>query len=229
MIDKKARPRVGLVDYGMGNLFSVAQALRHVGLDPELLHAPDASRRWDAIVIPGVGAMPKAMASLRRSGWDAALRDHAQSRRLTFGICLGMQLLFERGSEHGDQAGLGLVPGHVVRLPEGRAGGERLLVPHIGWNTVTEGQEWEGSMLAGTAPGTAFYFVHSYVCVPEHVEHVLATTEYGGFRFCSAVRSDMVLGCQFHPERSGGAGLRIFEEFRKLVEQAVTGELQERV
>lgn len=222
MIGERSSARIGIVDYGMGNLFSVAQALHHVGLDAQIHNAPDAVTQWDGMVIPGVGAMPNAMANLRRAGWDVAIREHAQSGRPTFGVCLGMQLLFETGSEHRDHSGLGLVPGRVVRVPETRPSGERLLVPHIGWNTVIEESGWDRSVLGGTKSGTPFYFVHSYVCVPARDEHVLATTEYGGFRFCSAVRSGMIMGCQFHPERSGPAGLRVFLAFRRLVEQVIT-------
>jgi imidazole glycerol-phosphate synthase subunit HisH len=225
MIGDDSKARVGIVDYGMGNLFSVAQALRHVGLDPQIHDSPDAVTQWDAIVIPGVGAMPNAMENLRRTGWDDAIREHAQSGRPTFGICLGMQLLFETGSEHSDHPGMGLVPGRVVRMAEHHRSGEKILVPHIGWNTVIEKTAWDRSVLRGTATGTPFYFVHSYVCVPERDEHVLAITEYGGFRFCSAVRSGMIMGCQFHPERSGPAGLRVFMEFRRLVEQVTTVQL----
>jgi len=221
MIGVDSTARIGIVDYGMGNLFSVAQALRHVGLDPQICKDPDAVAQWDAIVIPGVGAMPNAMANLQRSGWDAAIREHAQSGRPSLGVCLGMQLLFETGSEHGDHSGLGLLPGRVERVPERNPSGERRLVPHIGWNTVVEARAWEGSVMGATVSGTPFYFVHSYVCVPSHQEQVLATTEYAGFRFCSAVRSGMIMGCQFHPERSGPAGLRLFMEFRKLVEQLI--------
>lgn len=222
MVGARFNGRVGIVDNGMGNLFSVAQALHKVGLDPILVDVPTAAAQWDALVIPGVGAMPKAMASLRRSGWDSAIRDHAQAGRPTLGVCLGMQLLFDTSSEHGQHPGLGLVPGHAVRIPESLSNGERRLVPHIGWNAVHYSSNGSRSMLRKIPSGTPFYFVHSFVCVPTHQEHVVATTVYAGFRFCSAIQAGMITGCQFHPERSGTAGLQLFVEFRKLIEQHLT-------
>jgi imidazole glycerol-phosphate synthase subunit HisH len=197
-----------VVDYGAANLLSITRALEAVGATVEISDAPEVLAAADALVLPGVGAAGSAMATLRASGAARALAQAATAGRPLLGVCLGMQLCFERLAED-DTHGLGLLVGEVPALPAGRK------VPHIGWNDVT----WEPgapglALFAGVAPGTHFYFVHSYHCVPAEPVGA-AWTDYG-VPVCAAVGRGPLWGVQFHPEKSGTAGLRILENFVRL-------------
>jgi glutamine amidotransferase len=193
-----ARPRISILDYGMGNLRSVAKAVHRSGGEPLTTSDPGDAVRADAMVVPGVGAFGACMAGLREHGLDRSIREFAETGRPLLGVCLGMQVLFER-SEEGNVDGLGLLRGNVVRLP-----GE-VKVPHMGWNTVT----WTGRhALADGLNGNAFYFVHSYACIPQE-DVTVGETEHG-IRFAAAVGRDNVFGTQFHPEKSGDAGVEIY-------------------
>lgn len=200
------RPRIAVLDYGMGNLRSVARALSAVGAEPVVTTEPEAVDAADALVIPGVGAFGACVAGIRRAGLEAPILAFASSGRPTLGVCLGMQVLFE-GSEEGGGPGLGVFRGEVRRLPA------TVKVPHMGWNRVA----WTGThpLLAGIQDGTWFYFVHSYACVPD--EDVVTGEAEHGVRFAAAVARGAVVGVQFHPEKSGDAGLALY---RNLVEVA---------
>ena len=194
---------VAIVDYGMGNLRSLANALRAVGAEPELVEAPERLSEYDRAVLPGVGAFGASMRNLRSVGYDQAIREYVASGRPLLGICLGFQVLFERGTEGGDHEGLGLVPGRVRRFETS------LHVPHVGWNAVrTQGHTlWDG---LGEAPH--MYFVHSYHADDVGADDVIGVTDYGE-RFVSAVARGNVAGTQFHPEKSGPDGLRVLHNF----------------
>ena len=198
---------VGIVDYGMGNVQSVWNALEHLGARVQLLESPDDRRGVDRVVLPGVGAFGVAMANLRRRGWDDGVREHVGGGRPFLGVCLGLQLLADRGVEDGDHEGLGLLPGVSRRLtaPQG------VRMPHIGWNEVrpirTDG------IVADVSPGTCFYFVHSYVLTPSDPSAASAVTEYGGSEFVSVVEVDNIVATQFHPEKSQKAGLELLRRF----------------
>jgi imidazole glycerol-phosphate synthase subunit HisH len=196
---------IGIVDYGMGNRRSVEKALERVGGEPRLAADPAVLEAADGLVVPGVGAFPEAMRRLRASGLDELVRARAQAGVPVIGLCLGMQLLFERSPEHGGATGLGLLPGEVVRLD---AAGLKL--PHIGWNVVT----WQrpSPLIADLGERTAFYHVHSYVPVPADEELVLGTGEYGA-PFVSFVGRGSVFGAQCHPEKSSTAGLTLLRNF----------------
>lgn len=206
-------PRAAVVDYGMGNLYNVARACDHVGIETAVTADPDRIRRADLAILPGVGAMPDAMDELNRSGLSDALRDRVREGRPLIGICLGLQLLMEHGTEFRDHAGLGIIPGRVVRFPDTDAAGASLRVPHIGWSAVRRAPRsgtWDRSPLAALADGALQYFVHSYYVVPDDPSHVAAVSSYGGIEFCSVVALDGVFACQFHPERSGRDGLALY-------------------
>lgn len=206
---------VVIVDVGMGNLFSVKQACAVAGLRAETSSDPEDVARADALILPGVGAFGDAMEALRALRLTEPLRAAAREGKPILGICLGLQLLMERSHEFGAHTGLGLVPGEVVRFdkPQGPRG--PLKVPQVGWNRVwrTEAADpWAGLPLEGTPDGAAFYFVHSYHArPPPGVEVAWAT--YGDTRFCAALRSGNVFAVQFHPERSGPAGLQLYQRW----------------
>jgi glutamine amidotransferase len=199
-------PRIGVVDYGMGNRRSVQKALEHVGAAVLVTRDHDELRRCDALVVPGVGAFPLAMRRLNDLGLADLLRVQVQRGTPLLGICLGMQLLFERSEELEPTAGLGLIAGEVTRLDTGG-----LRVPHIGWNDVTFGRP---SALSTSLPagGCPFYHVHSYAARPADPADLLGTTEYGE-RFATIVGRGSVYGVQFHPEKSSTHGLRMLQSF----------------
>jgi len=200
-----------IVDYGMGNLHSVAKALERVGGRPLVSGDPDAVARADRLVLPGVGAFAQAIAQLRRTGLDEAILDFLRAEKPFLGICLGLQLLATRSREDGLHEGLDVIPGECVRFaPTPDETGRPLRVPHIGWNQVLPTREVP--VLAGIPPGTAFYFVHSYVIQPTTRDDVAAETDYGG-RFCSMVQRGHIVACQFHPEKSQRWGLKLLENW----------------
>jgi imidazole glycerol-phosphate synthase subunit HisH len=197
---------IAVVDYGLGNLASVRNAFRYVGADAIVTADPDEINRADGIVLPGVGAASAGMQRIRGRGLEQVIRRVARSGTPVLGLCLGMQLLFDR-SEEGDTSCLGLIPGTVRRIEGG------VKVPHIGWNEVVRR---DGSpMFRGISGRPYFYFVHSYVCIPADEQVISGVTEYAG-SFCSAVVSMMVWGTQFHPERSGDTGLQLIRNFAAL-------------
>lgn len=203
---------IAIVDYGIGNLRSVEKAFLHVGGDARLTSDPAVVRAAHGVVVPGVGAFGACALGLRNGGFEALALEAARSGKPLLGICVGMQLLFDSSEEMGQHAGLGLLPGQVLRFPDGmvNAAGQRLKVPQIGWN-----QLWhDGSdpLLAGVPGGSFAYFVHSYYCAPAEPSDVAATTDYG-FDYASIVRRDNLWGVQFHPEKSQAVGLQILRNF----------------
>ena len=210
--------RVSIVDHGTGNLFSVARALEHLGAQPELVSTPEDIVRADRLILPGVGAFGDCAAAVRRLGLAEPILDHAERRPL-LGICLGMQLLFDGSDEMGEHVGLGIIPGHVRRLPTTDADGRSVKIPHIGWDTLlmpASRATWQGSVLERLEEGEPVYFVHSYAPEPSRPEDSLAEVSFAAQRVAVAVQRGGVAGCQFHPERSGPAGLDILQAFLTL-------------
>ncbi|MFV3077879.1 imidazole glycerol phosphate synthase subunit HisH [Niveispirillum fermenti] len=207
--------RVGILDYGAGNIASVAQAVATMGGEPRLLADPAGFDQVDRLILPGVGAFKDAMDALSARGLPDALHDWTAAGRPLLGICLGMQVLFERGEEFGDHEGLGLLAGRVRRIPQLTTLGAGLRVPHIGWNRLSPpvGRAWDNSILRELVPGDWTYFVHSYTACPDDPDTCLAETSYGGHMLCAAVRHASITGCQFHPEKSGRVGLAIIKAF----------------
>ncbi|HEY6547690.1 MAG TPA: imidazole glycerol phosphate synthase subunit HisH [Vicinamibacteria bacterium] len=200
---------IAIVDYGLGNLGSVIKGFRHAGATTVLTGDPGELRAAKALVLPGDGAFGATMDEIRGRGLDGVLREAAARGVPLFGICIGMQVLFEESEEHGRHAGLGLLPGRVRRF-EGP-----LPVPHMGWNRLAFKPH---PLFAGLAPGSHVYFVHSYYCdAPEDV--TLATSDYGR-DFAAVVGRGSVLGVQFHPEKSQSIGLRLILNFVGLVARA---------
>ncbi|HWW67792.1 MAG TPA: imidazole glycerol phosphate synthase subunit HisH [Solirubrobacterales bacterium] len=198
------RTRIAILNYGVGNLRSVEKALEHVGVEAIVTGEPDAVRSADGVILPGVGAFPKAMERIRERRLDELIAERREAAVPILGICLGLQLLFDSTTELGGATGLGLLPGEVVELD---ANG--LKVPHIGWSPV----RWEkqSRLAEGIESETPFYLVHSFAPRPAPAD-VLGTAAYGD-RFACAVERDNVFGVQFHPEKSSAAGLRLLSNF----------------
>ena len=194
---------IAVVDYGMGNRRSVEKALEHVGARPRITAGHDAIRAADGLVLPGVGAFPEAMRRIGALGLDDVLRERVSVGVPLLGICLGMQLLFERTTEHEGAGGLGILSGEVTALRAPR-------LPHIGWNLVT--LERPAALTEGLGPATAFYHVHSFACRPADPADVVGVAEYGE-RFASIVERGTVSGVQFHPEKSSRDGLALLRNF----------------
>jgi imidazole glycerol-phosphate synthase subunit HisH len=206
-----AAARIVLLDYGMGNLRSVEKALEHVGARALVSADPDEVRAADGLILPGVGAFPRAMERIRATGLDELIAERAAAGTPILGICLGLQLLFERSEELGGADGLGLLPGNVTRLDA-----PGLKVPNIGWAPVR--WEHQSPLTEGIASETPFYLVHSFVARPSAAD-TLGTAEYGERFACAAERGN-VFGVQFHPEKSSAAGLRLLANFARICAKA---------
>ena len=205
--------RLAILDYGMGNLRSVQKALERVGARAEVTRDHGRVRAAHGVVLPGVGAFPKAMVEVRRLGFAELIGERLDAGAPVLGICLGMQLLFEGSTELGGAAGLGLLAGQVDALEAGA-----LKVPHIGWNAVSWRRDGE---LASRLPDPcAFYHVHSFAPRPARDEDVLGTAVYGS-EFATAVERPPLYGVQFHPEKSGPDGLRLLANFVRICGPAV--------
>ncbi len=200
-----------LVDYNMGNLASVKNAFVKLGSRCELISDPDKLKEYDKVFLPGVGAFKDAMDHLRASGMEEALQEYARSGRPVLGICLGMQVLFEKGYEFGQSSGLGLIPGEVVAFDKTRFPSP-LKVPHMGWNQLQK--KGESKILSGLQDREYLYFVHSYHAKTDDA-YVIGTTRYG-YDFTSAVQKDNIIGLQPHPEKSHDTGLKIIKNFIEL-------------
>lgn len=207
---------VTVIDYGVGNLLSVSRALEHCGARVTITSDEATILTSTKVVLPGVGAFADGMAALRAQGLDSVVRQVAATGTPLLGICLGMQMLFDESEEFGATAGLGLISGRVVRIPGMTITGEPHKIPHIGWNELVlpaKRDSWQSSLLADVEPSEALYFVHSFMAEPALPEHRLADCRYGGILISAAVKRDNIMGCQFHPEKSGEVGLKILRRF----------------
>ncbi len=205
------RPFIGVVDLGVGNLRSLMNALDAIGADARPITGPDEVREAVSLVLPGVGAFRAGMDALASRGLAEPIVEDVHAGKPILGICLGLQLFMTEGEEFGRHRGLDLVPGRVVALPEPDAAGEGYKVPHIGWSPIQPVVREDRSPLDEIPPGSYVYYAHSYVVEPARSEHVLATTRHGPARFPAVLRAGNVLGCQFHPEKSGPVGLAILK------------------
>ncbi|MBR2479255.1 MAG: imidazole glycerol phosphate synthase subunit HisH [Clostridia bacterium] len=198
---------LAIIDYGVGNLFSLASSLSYIGVESVISSDPEVLRRADRLILPGVGAFGDAAKKLRVTGLDTVVREEAAKGKPLMGICLGMQLLFEKSYEYGEHDGLGLLPGEVVGM-KGRLSDE-LMIPHIGWNALE--LKSSSPLFKYIKNGDHVYFVHSFF-VPGDNESTVATAEYG-LSLTATVQKNNVCGCQFHPEKSGEVGLSILRAF----------------
>lgn len=195
---------IGILDYGMGNLYSVEKALERLSGMPRVIHSPEEVRAVDRLILPGVGAFGDAMKALEERHLVSAIRSHAKKGKPLLGICLGMQLLFDESEEHGLHEGLHLLPGRVVRFRSGP-----LKIPHMGWNRI---RGLRDSALFSKGEEGYVYFVHSYYVTPDKREDLIASTDYGQ-EVAAIVGRDRLYGVQFHPEKSGELGMKILSRF----------------
>ena len=205
---------IAIIDYGMGNLRSVQKGFERVGFEAVVTADREKVLEADKIVLPGVGAFPDCMRNLEEGGFIEPLLRVIREGRPFLGICLGLQLLFTESEEFGVHQGLNVIPGRVVRFPEGMAeSGEALKVPHMGWNQLAVRRR--PAAFDGIEEGANFYFVHSFYVAPEDTAVVATTTTYG-IEFCSAIWKDNVVATQFHPEKSQEKGLTILKNFGEM-------------
>ena len=209
-------PEVTIIDYGVGNLLSVQRGLEKCGA--RVLLSSDAKEilASQRVVLPGVGAFPKAMESLHNLNLVSTIQEFAKLEKPLLAICLGMQLLMDESEEFGITQGLGLISGRVVPVPNADPQGNPVKIPHIGWNdlkTSNSKRDWSGTLLENNQIGDAVYFVHSYMAQPFDPENLIAHVEYGGGRIAALTLKDKITGCQFHPEKSGEVGLKILQRF----------------
>ncbi len=206
--------RVAIVDYGVGNIYSVRRAIEHCGGQVDVVSTSEQVASHDRIVLPGVGAFSSGMQELTGRGLDRAIVDHAAARKPLLGICLGMQMLVDESHEFGRHKGLGLVGGSVEPVSVIGADGNPHKIPHVGWERVTAtDQGSESKLLRGMGAGSYFYFVHSYSVHLSDPQHCIAQASYDGVPIVAALQAGSVFGCQFHPEKSGEVGLSLVANF----------------
>lgn len=207
---------IGLIDYGMGNLPSVSKALINNGCQVIISNQPEDLKKATGLILPGVGAFGEAAANLKLNGMDQLVKEHIKADKPFLGICLGLQLLFSASAESPESHGLGVLPGKVVKFSNDMHdnSGNRLKVPHMGWNSVHFKNQ--SSFTNGIADNSYFYFVHSYYVITDE-EYIAGTTEYGSF-ITVAVQHNNLFACQFHPEKSQKAGLKIIQNFGVICE-----------
>lgn len=210
------KPQVVVVDYGVGNLLSVTRALETRGAVVTVASDPRSVLGADRLVLPGVGAFADGMAELEKLDLVWPIREFAAGGKPLLGICLGMQLLFSESEEFGFHRGLGLIEGRVEAIPNRRGDGAWRKTPHIGWNELQRPPgrlDWRGTLLAGLPESSAVYFVHSFAAMPTDSAVRLADCDHEGFAVSAAVQKGRIIGCQFHPEKSGATGLSIIDNF----------------
>jgi glutamine amidotransferase len=222
-----------IVDYGLGNLYSVQQACASVGIESHITADHAAIESADAVILPGMGAFGDAMDNLRHLDMVSLLRDLAAAGKPMLGVCLGMQLFMSESFEFGRYEGLNLIAGDVVRFEapvetrtlNGKPQDFALKVPQIGWNAVCPARDWTDTLLENVAPATPMYFVHSFYVRPTDPTVALSTSRYGSIDFCSSLQHGNLFACQFHPERSGLPGISIYRQFAHLLQQQKLNEI----
>lgn len=205
-----------VIDYGIGNVKSICSALKSLGYEYEFSRDTDVIMQASGAILPGVGAFKQGMSLLEEAGLDKVIKKFAATGKPLLGICLGMQLLFEKSYEFGEYRGLGIIEGNVEKL----AVEPPVKLPHISWSEIfpISDAAWTGTILENVPAASDMYFVHSFRGVPTNKDSILAEAAYAGIKFCATVKKDNIYGCQFHPEKSAKLGLRIIENFFNLCE-----------
>jgi imidazole glycerol-phosphate synthase subunit HisH len=202
-----------IIDYGMGNLKSVKNALDFLGLENKISSDEEEIRKADGLILPGVGAFPDAMGTIERLALDKIIRKEVANNKPLLGICLGMQLLFEKGFEGLERSGLGLLKGNIVKMKDDKE--NNIKIPHIGWNNLIYNKT--DDLFNSIEEGKFVYYVHSYFVQDYNNEDLVAYSEYGENKIPGVVRCKNVMGAQFHPEKSGDVGLAILKNFGELI------------
>ena len=214
------RHKLVIIDYGLCNLRSVYNALKKIGFDSFVSDNPQGLKTADAVILPGVGAFEDGMKGLRDKKLIEPIKDFVKTGKPFLGICLGMQMLMSKSFEFGEHQGLNLIEGQVEGFKNKIINGQYdFKIPHIGWNGLfSNGHPWSKTILEDLPQGQEMYFVHSYHVIPSDQANVLAQTQYAGIKFCSVVGKDNIYGCQFHPEKSSSFGLKILNNFVRLIQ-----------
>jgi glutamine amidotransferase len=209
--------KIVVIDYGIGNVKSMVNALDNLGVEAVLTNDKQEIMAADAVILPGVGAFKHGMDNLNERDLVGVIHDYVDTGKPFLGVCLGMQMLMEESEEFGSSKGLGLIKGSVKVIP--LLADTTAKLPHVSWNELIEPTEgrWDDTILSSTEKGTDMYFVHSFAAIPLNTSDVLADCSYGNVNFCAAVHKKNIYGTQFHPEKSGIFGLRILENFIKLI------------
>lgn len=207
------KKNVVIIDYQLGNLFSVKQACDTVGINARISSEREDILKADALILPGVGAFIEAMNNLKKLGLDTAIKDKVNNGTPLFGICLGQQLLFTESEEFGAGNGLDLIPGIIKRFPE-KLEDRKIKVPHIAWNTIYKSnQDWDKSALSALENNDFMYFIHSFYVKPSDESCILTYTNYDGIEFCSSIIKNNIFATQFHPEKSASKGISIYKNW----------------
>lgn len=202
-----------IIDYGMGNLKSVRNALNYLGIENKISANPEEIKSADALILPGVGAFPDAMETIEKLGLDKVIKEEIEKGKYLLGICLGMQMLFEKGYEGIERNGLGLLKGSIVKMKDDKE--RNIKIPHIGWNNLKYSKQDE--IFKDIDEGKYVYYVHSYFAQEYNNDDLVAYSEYGENKIPGVVRCKNVIGAQFHPEKSGTIGLNILKNFGELI------------
>jgi len=212
-----SKVKVSIVDYGAGNMFSIARALEYLKIEVTFVNTPDGILNAEKLILPGVGAFYDAMKVLEKRQLIFALNEFVSQDKPLLGICLGMQLLFDFSEEHTYCNGLGYIPGSVKKISEYTENGGKHKIPHIGWKNITQTNNQENEGLFKSIPdNNEFYFLHSYHVTPYHDKNILGFCNYNGIKICAAVKHNNTYGVQFHPEKSRDVGLLLLTNFIKL-------------
>lgn len=212
--------KVAIVDYGLGNLFSVNQACQNVGINSIVTADKKTISEADALILPGVGAFGNAIDNLKKARLLDVIFNFGASGKPFLGICLGMQLLFDESEEFGEHKGFGFIKGKIVRFTNEMNQHEKLKIPQIQWNKIyrkPDASSWEGTVLERTENDEFMYFVHSYYAVPEDESNILSLTKYVNIEYASSVLKSNIVGIQFHPEKSGEKGIEIYRKWSKQI------------
>jgi len=210
--------KIVIIDYDIGNVRSIFNAFETLDIKPTLSRKKEDILSADGVILPGVGSFPSGMKNLHKYSLVDIIKKYAQSKKPLLGICLGMQLLFDNSEEFENTDGIGLISGVVKKLPINKEENEKL--PHVSWNELIKKDiDWENTILRSIKSKNDMYFVHSYIAIPDNQSHILSYTQYLNNEFVSSVKKDNIYGCQFHPEKSAKDGLKILENFIKMIKE----------